>query len=48
MFIRGVTAVLIGQGLLNDLSDTDYIEPIVAPHLVFSLASETITSITLN
>ena len=48
MFIGGITAVLIGQGLLNDLINTDYIELIVAPHLVFSFTREFIIFINLN
>jgi len=47
MFIGGLTAVLIGQGSLNDLPNTNYIELIVAPFLLFSLTSESITSIAL-
>jgi len=48
MFIRSVTTVLIEQGLLNDLANTDYVELVVAPHLAFSIRSESITSIELN
>jgi len=48
MFIGGVTVVLIGQGSLNDLANTDYVELMVAPHLAFSFASESTTSIKLN
>ena len=48
MFIGGVAAVLIGQGLLNDLTNNDYVELVVAPHLAFSLTSESITSVKLN
>jgi len=47
MFIGG-TAVPIGQGLLNDLTNIDYVELMVASHLVFSLTSESITFINLN
>ena len=48
MFIGGVTAILIGQGLLNDPINTDFVKLIVAPHLVFSFTNESITSINLN
>ena len=48
MFIGGVTAVLIGQDLLNDIVNTDYVELMVAPHIAFSLTSESITFVKLN
>jgi len=48
MFIGGVIAVLIGQGLLNDLTNIDRAELIVAPHQAFSFINESITSIELN
>jgi len=48
MFIGGVIAVLIGQGLLNDLTNIDYAKLIVAPPRVFSFTSEFIMFLNLN
>jgi len=48
MFNGGVTVVLIGHGLLNNLTNTDYVEHIVAPHPVFSFTNESIISFDLN
>jgi len=48
MFIGGITAVLIGQGLPKDLTNTDYVELIIAPHLVFSFINESFTFINPN
>jgi len=48
MLIGGATAVLIGQDLLNELTNTDYAELIGAPRRIFALASESITFINLN
>jgi len=35
MLNRDVTTVLIGQGLLNFLTNTNHVEPVVSCHLVF-------------
>jgi len=48
MFIGGVTVVLIGQVLLNDVTNTDYVKLIIAPHLLFSLIVNLSPSINLN
>jgi len=48
MLIRGITAVLIEQGLLNYVANTDHVEFMIAHHLVFLFTSEQITSIKLN
>jgi len=48
MFIEGIIAILIEQGLLNDLANIDYVELVVAPNLVFSFTTNFITSGKLN
>jgi len=48
ILIAGVTTVLIGQGLLNYLANTNHVKLVVARHPTFSFISESVTSIKFN
>jgi len=45
MLIGSIIVVLIGQGLLNYITNANYFEPMVAPHRAYSFTSEFITTI---
>ena len=44
MLIRGVTAVLVGQGLLNHTTNPSYVEPVITPHWANLVKSKFVTT----
>jgi len=47
MLIGGLTFLHIGQGLLNYITNPDYVEPVVAPHREQSFTNDLVTTIKL-